>query len=214
MRGLQLLFVLVCLLIGGHAFGQSDIGRIHLIYVGGANDPQLKWFETNADLAALKKAVTFSHLKTTDQIFLERYQPVLGNAAPMVVLERDDGGTIYAADGQAFPRTGSDLFNAMRVSYHQATNAMRAEAPRPEQVFGESPPCVGPDCPETRFPNLSFPSIDGSRRVPDARLPFAEGVVDRATNFVWLIFAIAAFAFMGFVLLLSVWLVSIFMRKP
>lgn len=209
MRGLIFL-LLICPAL---AFGQStdSLGKLHLIYVGQASDPQLQWFSTNPELAQLKKSVTWSHLRPTDKIFIERYQPVLGTDFPMVILERSDGGTIYAASGRSMPRYGSDLFGSLRESYQLAKNA--AQPVNTDQLLYESPPCVGPFCPAPD--SSSVPSVDRDRVLPLRKDPFpAEGIIDRASNLVWLVFALGAFGFACFVLLIAVWLVSIFMRSP
>jgi hypothetical protein len=193
------------------AQSQSSLGQLHLVYIGHSSDPQFQWFHTNPELAQLKKSVTWSHLKPTDTIFMERYRPVLGDDLPMVILERADGGTIYAASGKTLPKYGSDLFAKLRESFHLAKAA--AAPVRAEELLYESQPCVGPFCPT---PDASgFPISDQSRLLPLRKDPFEkEGIVSSVTNLVWLILALGAFGFCCFVLFLAVWLVSIFMRSP
>lgn len=210
MRGLILVLFLLC---PAFVFGQDSegLGKLHLIYIGQTSDPQLQWFATNPELAQLKKSVTWSHLRPSDKIFIERYQPVLGNDFPMVIFERADGGTIYAASGRSMPRYGSDLFAMLRESYQLAKNA--AQPVKTEDLLYESPPCVGPFCPAPD--TSSVPSVDRDRVLPLRKDPFpAESIIDRASNLVWLVFALGAFGFTCFVLLITVWLVSIFMRSP
>jgi len=119
----------------GMAKSQEPDNRMHLIFVGDNNAPQLAWFAANPDMAALKNATRFSHYKTTDAIFRERFAPVLGTNAPMIILERPDGGTIYAADKNSLPRFSSACFLEMKAAYQKSKEAKKPEPPPFLQQF-------------------------------------------------------------------------------
>lgn len=203
-----------CFLIASPvALGQIEKPQpeeLQLYFFGPADHPVAKWFDTNPDLANIKRNSKWFRQGPESVMFQERYAQTVGANLPVLVMARaSDGGTIYAADKDALPGRSSSLFVALREAYNASKDAVRTPQPGPAQSIGANLPrflqddgtgeyeadCVGPNC-----------------RVPfrDRGQPFApEALGDGIRNLVWLIGGVLVFAFVLIVFVACVLVVAV-----
>lgn len=205
----------------GNAFGgdlpASDKNHYQLI-LAGFDKP---WFTESPKLAKVKSLTSCTQFKPTDPLFVERYQPILGNQFPIVAYLRPDGGVIYFADSHTLPSTPDALYEEIKTAHRLATNALPSTKPANE--LNNEDNCPDGNCPlpdQADRPRLLPIFRPNARPFDNDSQPGIErlfnGFISQTIgNGMTLIFGIIALGFVlfFFVLLIgAMWLVAKFWR--
>lgn len=188
----------------------DDSGKMQLLVISRANQTPAVWFESDPNLARVKRAVAFTRIEPGSPMHKERYG-YLGTEAPIVALTWPDARTIYFADATNMPVFPDELLREMKSAVTAARNAKPAETDYTSTFLAlTSSGSINPDCPDGncplpsppsdgfRFPRLR-PNLDNSE---NPLLDAAEGFLkDSLTSGVWLVFSVVA---LGFVLVFSI----------
>jgi len=97
----------------------QDSAKWYVSVVGIADDSRylevLGWFNTNPNLAKLKKQVHFCRVTSDQPIYSERYEPNV-KGLPTVRVQDGSGVVIYESAGKNIPMTARSLYSAIASS--------------------------------------------------------------------------------------------------
>lgn len=103
----------------------EDAAAFHLSIVGSTSDPWynalLDWFQSDENLASLRRTVHWHAVTTGTPMYNERYAPNTPSL-PMVRLQDGKGGVLYQACGSELPRTPEALASAIERKTSQIFN--------------------------------------------------------------------------------------------
>lgn len=181
---IALLFLVLAFAAPAQAQRVEDADKLNLVVIGDVNSAPATWFRTDPNLRNLAAATHFTVLdpRLPQGLYAQRYRGKVVGQPPIVILERKDGGVIYAAHAGSMPSSGGQLYTDIGTSYKLAAKAKPTRdarigaltVPDPAkqvqlaEATGEVPKSYLPeDCPDGVCP---VPLDDGS----DGMLPLLD----------------------------------------
>jgi hypothetical protein len=183
------------------------------VFVG--TDPlsqdMLNWWNTNANLQALKIQSNWQAYTKDNQLYRERYASLVPvTDFPAVVFSDPRGGHVYASSAQSLPRSAEELYAEIYAAY-QTHQQVVQQPTDPTPITGDAASSSArPDCPDGNcFPADRQPFLDSRPGIFPLLKPRQKDPIESILYWLWnpgeallaMLCAIVFLALLGVVLL-------------
>jgi hypothetical protein len=153
----------------------EDSDAFHLSVVGIVNNAEyqrvLSWFQTDEDLAALRRSVHFHPVKAGSAIYEERYAQNI-HGLPTIRLQNGQGGVLYESWGANVPKSADALASAIEAKTNQLFDPPLLPWRRNmQQKCGPGDGCGPQGCPQRELTPEDLMESDFGPPLPEFTAP-------------------------------------------